>query len=221
MTGGSANAVRCLSCGEDVLGMANRCWKCHGSLGTHDDGRPRLRRRPVPAEWLGLAAAASCGETPHRESDSAAASDEASDDGAASAPQTASPFAFVAETARQPSSVGELSQGGKVLSDEGRLSESAWWWTGIFVALALAVAVGGPWPGWGWMLAAATVALAVVALRSRRAQGALVVLLLASMLLAFHSARLAGRMASWIRISAGSAVSPTGSNAPVDLDPDS
>ncbi len=218
MTGGSANAVRCLSCGEDVLGMANRCWKCHGSLGTHDDGRPRLRRRPVPAEWLGLAAAASCGEAPHREPDSATASDVASDDGAAAAPQTASPFAFVAETTQQPSSAGELSRGGKVLSDKGGLSESAWWWTGMFVALALAVAVGGPRPGWGWMLAATTVALAVVALRSRRAQGAFVVLLIACMLLSFHSARLASRVAWWFGRPVGGPVQPTDADAPVDLE---
>ena len=218
MTGSAVSAVRCLSCGEAVLGMANRCWKCHGALGTHEEGRPRLRRRPIPAEWLGLVGFEANSAEPDSVLDSMASVDAASDEGEESSRQTASPFAFVAEVGRQASWEGERSRGSDPFGDGGGPSESAWWWTGMFVATALAIAVGGPWPGWGWVLAVAAAVLAVVALRSRRARGALVVLLLACALLSFHSARLASRAALWFGRTSGG-VQPTAPNGPVELEP--
>ena len=218
MTDSAVSAVRCLSCGEAVLGMANRCWKCHASLGTHEEGRPRLRRRPVPAEWLGLVGSETNSAEPDSVLDSTTSVDAASDGGEESKRQTASPFAFVAETTRQTFGAGELFAEGDPLGNHGGPSESPWWWTGMFVAAALAIAVGGPWPGWGWLLAAAAAVLAVVALRSRRGRGALVVLLLACALLSFHSARLASRAAWWLGRTSGG-VQPTAPNGPVELEP--
>ena len=219
MTDSVGTAVRCLSCGEAVLGMANRCWKCHASLGTHEEGRPRLRRRPVPAEWLGLRGSETNSAEPDSVADSTVSADAASDEGAESKRQTASPFAFVAETTGETCGAGELFGEGDPLGKHGGPSESPWWWTGMVVATALAIAVGGPWPGWGWVLAAAAAALAVVALRSRRARRAFVVLLFACALLSFHSARLASRAAGWLgRVSTGGA-QPTAPNGPVELEP--
>ncbi len=215
----AASAIRCLSCGEAVLGIANRCWNCHAALGTHDEGRPRLRRRPVPAEWLGLRGSETNSAEPDSVADSTVSADAASGEGEESKRQTASPFAFVAETTRQTSRAGELFREADSLGDHGGPSESAWWWTGMFVATALAVAVGGPRPGWGWVLAAVAAALAVVALRSRRARGAFVVLLFACALLSFHSARLAYRAAGRIGRASTGGAQPNAPNAPVELEP--
>ncbi len=62
-------------------------------------------------------------------------------------------------------------------------------------------------------------ALAVVALRSRRARGAFVVLLFACALLSFHSARLAYRAAGRIGRASTGGAQPNAPNAPVELEP--
>ncbi len=192
MTADTPVTVCCVSCGEPVLGAANRCWKCAQPLDADSCLLPKTRRSPIPRQWLEQDAthdepspAEEAAEDIPAENTPAETAPTGNEDGQDNpAPRkTKSPFAMVAKPVAQTAIQSPLptsdAPGG---SDTSPPPASPFLITTMYVLMAVAVISAPKAPGLSWICGLLVIGIAVTALRTRARQSAFFLLVLACLL---------------------------------------